>query len=159
MKELTFLQILMLETEMKEIGQAIMELHKTYRTTLKEASEAPYQTQVADFVNNSDDPSYIFDEAKKRYLAAKRAFGIVNKLPNPEERQRHYKMIMINLNKLRAIYNRLQNTVTQEVDAIRAKMQKKQTQRTNLLPPKNDVTNNAPPQNNDQTQQQQGVPA
>lgn len=103
MSELTTLQILMLETEIKEIGEAIMELHGQYKKVLAEA--------VDDFLSNDADLGFMFEEARKRFLAAKRGLALANRLPDPAQRKQHKAQVMGNLNKLRAIFNRLDKAI------------------------------------------------
>jgi hypothetical protein len=156
MKELTVLQVLMLETEVKEIGQAIMELHKSYKTALNEAKTV--NEGVDDFLQ-SDDIGFIFDEAKKRYLAAKQGLGLVNKLTDPAQRSENAKRVMGNLNKLRAIFNRLQGSVKKEVDGLLAKVRDKQAQPVapQAAPPQSRPV--APQQQQQQQQPQQAAVA
>lgn len=50
----------------------------------------------------------IFGEANKRLEAARRALGLVNKLPQGESRTMHKRRIMGNLNRIRALVYDLQ---------------------------------------------------
>jgi hypothetical protein len=154
MKELSILQVLMLETEVKEIGQAIMELHKSYRSTINEAKSV--NEAVDDFVQ-SDDIGFIFDEAKKRYLAAKRGLGLVNKLQDPAQRQENASRVLGNLNKLRAIFNRLEGSVKQAVDTLKSKMNGKQGNAQGQVAPQAAEPQSRPVAPQPQQQPQQAV--
>lgn len=57
------------------------------------------------------------DEAIKRLMAAKRALGLVNKLPDSASRTTNRSRIMGNLNKLNALVNRMAKKIRQEIDA------------------------------------------
>ncbi len=109
MSELTTLQILMLEEEIKEIGKGIMALHSQYKVALTEA--------IDDFISDDNDLGFMFDEAKKRFMAAKRGLALTNKLQDPMQRKEHKSRVLSNLNKLRAIFNRLQKDVEATIQA------------------------------------------
>jgi hypothetical protein len=55
----------------------------------------------------------MFDEAVKRLEAARRGLGLVNKLPPGDERKANRSRIMGNLNRIRALVDR----ITKEADA------------------------------------------
>lgn len=102
-EDLTTLQVLMLENEIQDIGNAVMELYKSYKATLTEA--------IDDFLDQDNDLAFMFEEAKKRFLAAKRGLALTNKLQDPLQRKQHKSRVLSNLNKLRAIFNRLERAV------------------------------------------------
>lgn len=81
---------------------------KKLREKAKQLNEGP-----TDF---SDDMSVgeIFDEAQKRMNTARWAFGLTNKLKDPEDRKKHRRNFMIVMNKLRALINKLIQKLTTE---------------------------------------------
>jgi hypothetical protein len=102
------LQLLMLENELDEHKATILALHKLYRTETKKA----LTEGVLDF--DSNDLDFMFDEAKKRFQAAKRGVQIANKLADPEQKRR----VFSNMNKLRAFIARLTKTIQQDLDVL-----------------------------------------
>jgi hypothetical protein len=102
------LKELICENELKELKTQIINLEKEYKSRLKEG--------VLDFDNT--DLSYVFDEAKKRYMAAKKGLAISNKLRDPEQKKMNQARVMSNLNKLRAFLANLTKTIQNEVEAI-----------------------------------------
>jgi hypothetical protein len=105
----------MLATELDTIGQDIMSQYKSYMATVKMLSEG-----VLDF--ESDDLSYLFDEAKKRYQAAKRALGLANKLRDPAQKAENQKRIMGAMNQLRAFNRTLEKSIADEMVALQQSM-------------------------------------
>lgn len=88
------------------------------------------QEGVTDFPADSD-MLQMFDEAIKRLEAARRGLGITNKLPPGEEKRMHRSRIMGNLNRLRALVDRLVKTADSENYAL--SHQKQQMNRQNTL--------------------------
>lgn len=119
MSELTSLQVLMIEAEIKEIGDAIMSLHKSYTSVLTEA--------VDDFLRDDGDLGYMFDEAKKRFLAAKQGLALTNRLKDPQSRQQNKSRVMSNLNKLRSIYNSLFKAIENLTKVAQGESQQRDT--------------------------------
>lgn len=105
----------MLAIELDAIGQDIMTQYKSYTATVKMLSEG-----VLDF--ESDDLSYLFDEAKKRYQAAKRALGLANKLRDPAQKAENQKRIMGAMNQLRAFNRTLEKSIADEMAALQKSM-------------------------------------
>ena len=106
-EDLTTLQVLMLENEVQDIGNAVMGLYKSYKSTITEA--------IDDFLDQDNDLAFMFEEAKKRFLAAKRGLALTNKLQDPLQRKEHKSRVLSNLNKLRAIFKRLEQAVNDVV--------------------------------------------
>jgi hypothetical protein len=104
------LQKIIIENELAEMKDAIMALHETWMKAKKQDKQL--NEGVLDF--ESEDLSYMFDEAKKRYMAAMNAVKIVNKLNDPAQKSR----VWSNLNKLRGFIKRLDNTIAAEVEQI-----------------------------------------
>lgn len=107
----------MLEEEVKNIGVEIMALHKSYSSVINEA--------IDDFIRDDADLGFMFDEAKKRYLAAKRGLALTNKLQDPLQRKEHKSRVLSNLNKLRAIFNRLEKAVQNAIQVAQGAAQNK----------------------------------
>ena len=105
-----------LAEELTVIGDDIMSLHKSFNATVKTLGEG-----VLDF--ESEDLSYLFDEAKKRYLAAKRALSFANKLRDPAQKAENQKRIMIAMNKLRGFSRTLEKSINDEMIALQKSMQ------------------------------------
>ena len=68
--------------------------------------------EAVDIPDISDKSSYtdlmdMMDEASKRFAASRKALGLVNKLKNTEDRRKHRKMVMSNMNKLRGLVQRI----------------------------------------------------
>jgi hypothetical protein len=90
---------LLLESEINELGSKLKSAMAVFTNILKEG--------VTDLGTPSGDLAAAFDEASKRFEAARRGFGIVNKLPKGPERSEHRKRILGNLNRLRALVDRI----------------------------------------------------
>lgn len=96
MKEL---DMLILEGEFNELEAIFESLVENYSNVLKEG--------VTDLSASHDDFMGMFDEASSRFEAARRGIGLTNKLPAGPERQQHRSRIMGNLNRLRALLDRI----------------------------------------------------
>jgi len=103
--------------ELDSLYEEMVELEKTLGN-LKEKAKL-LKEDVMDFPNATS-VGEVFDEAQERLKTAKWAFGLTNKLKNPEDRKKHRRNIIIVMNKLRALVNRLikRLTVETEDDAI-----------------------------------------
>lgn len=96
------------EKEIEEYRNELLEMEKALNDIKVKIDE-----NVTDF--GDMDEGRIFDEAQRRLAAAKNAFGIVNRLRNPEERKTHRSRLAGYMNKLRALLGKLVNKFTQEV--------------------------------------------
>ena len=102
-----FAEIEEYKTELNTLEERLNEL-KDRAEQLNENDKAHM-----DFGNRSMGET--FDEALKRMKTAKWAFGLTNKLKSPEDRKKHRRNILIVMNQLRALINRLTKQLTQEV--------------------------------------------
>jgi len=105
------LKTIIIENELNEIKKELVGLHREYKSKINEAKKN-LKEGVLDF--DSNDLEYMFDEAKKRFLAAKRGVKIANKLNDPEQKSR----VWSNLNKLRAFIKRLENQIEQSYQEL-----------------------------------------
>ena len=98
--------IAQLQEELTEIEQTLDQLKEKANKLNEDAMDFPNQSSVGE----------IFDEAMKRLKTAKWAFGLTNKLKNPEDKKKHRRNIIIVMNKLRALVNKLVKELTVEAD-------------------------------------------
>lgn len=59
----------------------------------------------------------MFDEAIKRLAAAKQGLGLANRLKDPNEKKEHASRILGNLNRLRALVDRLAKATAEQVSS------------------------------------------
>lgn len=71
-------------------------------------------TMLKDLITITEDmtpvegsPEEQLDELTRRMSAARRGLGFANQLKNPQQKKIHMRIIMINLNKIRAHLNRV----------------------------------------------------
>lgn len=127
---------LLLESEINELGGKLKTAMETYTKALTEG--------VTDLGTSANDLAAAFDEASKRFEAARRGFGLVNKLPAGPERTEHRKRILGNLNRLRALVDRIMKEAdTQGFSANQQIAQQRNTNRVGVAPATNPVA--APP--------------
>lgn len=108
----------MLENELAELKEQILDLHKLYYSEIKK--NKALNEGVLDF--ESDDLGFMFEEARKRFMAAKKAISIVNKLGDPTQKAR----VFSNFNKLRAFVARLTKTINDDLANMQAALTGKQ---------------------------------
>ena len=113
------LQKIMIENELEEIKGTILKAHKHYDASIKKA-KTMVNEGVLDF--DSNDLGFMFEEARKRFLAAKNAVKIANKLGDPEQKSRVFR----NLNQLRALVARLTKTIQSDLESMEQQLQGKQ---------------------------------
>jgi hypothetical protein len=113
------LQKLMVEAELDDIKSIILAAHKHY---YKEVGKMKKNINegVLDF--DSNDLGFMFEEARKRFLAAKNAVKIANKLGDPEQKSRVFR----NLNQLRALVSRLTKAITTDLESMEQSLKGKQ---------------------------------
>lgn len=92
--------------EMTELEETLNSLEEKAKLLKEDAMDFPNATSVGE----------VFDEAQERLKTAKWAFGLTNKLKNPEDRKKHRRNIIIVMNKLRALVNRLIKRLTVETE-------------------------------------------
>lgn len=92
------LDTLMLEGELLEMEKTFTVMFENYKTLVE---------GVTDLTSAPNDIMGLFDEASKRLDAAKRGLGLTNRLPQGEERSQHRSRIMGNLNRIRALLDRI----------------------------------------------------
>lgn len=97
------------EEELVRLEEELNNLYEKAQALKEDATDFPESMSVGE----------IFDEAQKRMKTAKWAFGLTNKLKNPEDRKKHRRNIIIVMNKLRALINKLIQKLTVEVPAER----------------------------------------
>lgn len=90
---------LLIESDINELDAKFKEVVELFSNALNE--------DVTDLGVPANDLVAAFDEAEKRLGAAKRGLGLVNKLPPGEERSENRRRIMANLNRLRALFDRI----------------------------------------------------
>lgn len=95
------------EIELNNIEKELIEAEEFLLSIKRQLDEA-----VMDFGDMEE--GKIFDEAQRRLAAAKNAFGIVNRLRNPEERKTHRSRLAGYMNRLRALLGRLVQKFTKE---------------------------------------------
>ena len=78
----------------------------------------------------SNDLLAMFDEASKRFEAARRGIGITNRMPAGPERQQHRARIMANLNRLRALVDRIVKKA--ETNSFSLGQEQRMTQNRNM---------------------------
>jgi hypothetical protein len=112
--------------EEREFEQDIAKFKPELEEMEKQLSELKEQMVKLDeiedpmaFSRKDQSVGELFDEAQKRMNTAKWAFGLTNKLKNPEDRKKHRKNFIIVMNKLRALINRLIKKLTVEVEGDR----------------------------------------
>ena len=99
------LDTLLIESDIKELDKKFKAVVEFFSKVLNEA--------VTDLNVPAGDLAAAFDEAAKRLDAARRGLGLVNKLPAGQERTENRRRIMGNLNRLRALVDR----ITKEADS------------------------------------------
>lgn len=57
----------------------------------------------------------LMGDAIMKFGAAKKGLGLANKLKDPESRKKHSKAMMVNLNKLRGLMQRLDKSIAKAV--------------------------------------------
>lgn len=107
---MSVLKTIMQENELADFKKTILELHKTWTAACKKFKTL--NEGVTDF--ETDDLGYMFEEARKRFLAAKNAVKIANKLNDPAQKSR----VFSNLNQLRALVNRLTKTIQVDLEKM-----------------------------------------
>lgn len=113
---MSFLDKIMEEREYAlELKQYATELVEMEDQLIKLQAKAKQLKEGAVDFPDSMSIGEIFDEAQKRMKTAKWAFGLTNKLKNPEDRKKHRRNIIIVMNKLRALIGKLINKLTVEV--------------------------------------------
>lgn len=95
------------EAEFVQLEEQFEELREKAQRLIEGAVDFPDSMSVGE----------VFDEAQKRMKTARWAFGLVNKLKNPDDRKKHRKNIIIVMNQLRALINRLIKQLTVEEPA------------------------------------------
>ncbi len=103
MKEL---DMLIIEGELNNLEAVFIRTLENYHSMIAEG--------VTDLSAAPDDLMGMFDEASKRFEAARRGIGLTNKLPPGPERAQHRSRIMGNLNRLRALVDRIVRTADSE---------------------------------------------
>lgn len=104
-----------IEAMYEEFVQLTEQMDKIVQLNEQLAKNNRINEGAMDFGNRTD-PGEIFDEAMKRFKTAKWAFGLTNKLRKPEDKKKHRRNIMIVMNQLRALINRLIKQLTVEVE-------------------------------------------
>ncbi len=107
-----YLSAMLLEEELKDCGVKIKALTTIYKQTLSHISEIEITEGVLDF--DSDNLEYMFDEAKRRFVAANKGLALVNKLKDPTSKKENQKRIMSSMNKLRHFLKKLEKAVEAE---------------------------------------------
>jgi len=98
-------------SEINNFSEELVEIEKT----LNQLEKKVLREDAMSF-SDSASAGEIFDEAQKRLKTAKWAFGLTNKLKNPSDRKKHRRNIIIVMNKLRHLVNKLIKTLTSEVE-------------------------------------------
>lgn len=96
MKEL---DMLIIEGELNELERFFNVMKSNLNDLITEG--------VTDLTSAPNDLMGMFDEASKRFEAARRGIGLTNKLPPGPERTQHRSRIMGNLNRLRALIDNI----------------------------------------------------
>jgi hypothetical protein len=84
-----------------------LKLITIYDQLLKEYKQVEGSARI--IMENSFDADYDLVAIQTQFNAAKRGLGIVNKLPYGEDKVKHAKRVMTNLNRIRGLLRQLEN--------------------------------------------------
>lgn len=102
--------------DMEALGQELEEMESELSLLREKAKKLNEADDPMAFAQGDKSVGELFDEAQKRMNTAKWAFGLTNKLKDPEDRRKHRRNFMIVMNKLRALINKLIKKLTVETE-------------------------------------------
>lgn len=102
--------------DMENLGKELEEMETEISSLKEKAEKLKEGNDPMAFSKGDQSVGELFDEAQKRMNTAKWAFGLTNKLKDPEDRKKHRRNFMIVMNKLRALINKLIKKLTVEDD-------------------------------------------